>query len=218
MNTNFVCPPFISEVTASQFRRESFFRAYQDRFLDIVGPNCRGRVVEIGGELHYNLGRFFPNADSFEVTNVARDFTSFLDATDMHFEDGSQDAFLCASVLQHVRNVPAAFSEMARTLRPGGTLVLVVPLLYPLHDEVDYWRFTDQVIKAHLEPDFEILTMTRLGGRISTLAQFLQRPVGKWNRRYLPMKLIGLMFSAIFGRFDQPDDSPLGFGVFAVRK
>jgi hypothetical protein len=56
-----------------------------------------------------------------------------------------------------------------------------------------------------------------LGGRIATLAALLQRPKGVWNRRYALQKLVGLPLVALLGRFDQPDDSPLGTALLATR-
>jgi SAM-dependent methyltransferase len=46
------------------------------------------------------------------------------EATDMPFEDGAFDAVVCAFGLMHVPDQPAALSEMARVLRPGGRLAL----------------------------------------------------------------------------------------------
>jgi ubiquinone/menaquinone biosynthesis C-methylase UbiE len=40
------------------------------------------------------------------------------------FEDGAFDLVLCSQVIEHVLNAQAAAAELARVLRPGGTLVI----------------------------------------------------------------------------------------------
>jgi predicted SAM-dependent methyltransferase len=55
------------------------------------------------------------------------------DITRIPVEDASFDAILCTEVLEHVPDPPAALREMSRILRPGGTLLLTVPLGSGLH-------------------------------------------------------------------------------------
>jgi 2-polyprenyl-3-methyl-5-hydroxy-6-metoxy-1,4-benzoquinol methylase len=52
-------------------------------------------------------------------------------AAPLAFRDASFDAVLCMSVLEHVDNAEAAIAEVARTLRPGGRLIITAPFLYP---------------------------------------------------------------------------------------
>jgi SAM-dependent methyltransferase len=51
-----------------------------------------------------------------------------LDITAMPFADGEFDAIICSHVLEHVSDDRAAMSELARVLRPGGWLLVLVPL------------------------------------------------------------------------------------------
>jgi len=50
------------------------------------------------------------------------------DITALPFEDGTFDAILCSHVLEHVDDDRSAMSELARVLRPGGWLLVLVPL------------------------------------------------------------------------------------------
>lgn len=59
------------------------------------------------------------------------DFES--DITCIPVEDASFDTILCTEVLEHVPDPPAALREMSRIIRPGGTLLLTVPLGSGLH-------------------------------------------------------------------------------------
>jgi SAM-dependent methyltransferase len=59
------------------------------------------------------------------------------DATGLPFRDGSFDGVICMGVIDHVVPPAAGITEMARVLRPGGTLLVSFPnLLSPYA----FWR------------------------------------------------------------------------------
>jgi SAM-dependent methyltransferase len=49
------------------------------------------------------------------------------DATRLPFADASFDRVIASEVLEHIPDDEAAFAELARVLRPGGTLAVTVP-------------------------------------------------------------------------------------------
>ncbi len=49
------------------------------------------------------------------------------DATKLPFPDAAFDRVLASEVLEHIPDDTAAFAELARVLRPGGTLAVTVP-------------------------------------------------------------------------------------------
>jgi len=53
------------------------------------------------------------------------------DATRLPFPDGSFDGIIVAEMLEHIPNDAAALKEIARVLRPGGTLAVTVPAWLP---------------------------------------------------------------------------------------
>jgi ubiquinone/menaquinone biosynthesis C-methylase UbiE len=53
------------------------------------------------------------------------------DATRLPFGDGSFDAVIASEILEHIPDDAAAFAEIARVLRPGGTVVVTVPAWLP---------------------------------------------------------------------------------------
>lgn len=53
------------------------------------------------------------------------------DATCLPFATGSFDRVIASEVLEHVDDDVAAFSELARVLRPGGTMAVTVPAWLP---------------------------------------------------------------------------------------
>lgn len=54
--------------------------------------------------------------------------TCLTDATEMPYEDACFDVALCLDVLEHVQDDAALLKELSRILKPGGTLVLTVPV------------------------------------------------------------------------------------------
>jgi SAM-dependent methyltransferase len=53
------------------------------------------------------------------------------DTTRLPFADGSFDAIIVAEMLEHIPNDTAALKEIARVLRPGGTVAVTVPAWLP---------------------------------------------------------------------------------------
>jgi SAM-dependent methyltransferase len=193
---------------------ELWFRRYQNEFLALKGADVRGTVIELGGELQYDHARYFPLADRFVVTNIARDCEQYVDLTRMPFQDGECDAFVLVSVLEHVVESERAVSEIARALKPNGKLFATVPFGYPVHDVVDYWRFTAQGIQARLQP-LEPLELVNLGGSIATCIDALRRPRGRWLGGRTMIRKAFAIALAMFGRLDRPDGFPLGYGLVA---
>lgn len=60
------------------------------------------------------------------------DETVVAEAARLPFADGSLDAIVSRTVLEHVPDVPAAAREMARVARPGATALHLVPGRYAL--------------------------------------------------------------------------------------
>jgi methionine biosynthesis protein MetW len=63
-----------------------------------------------------------------------------IDAEPLPFEDCSFDVVLCDSQLEHRFNPDHALDEMARVLRPGGRLILLLP--NTAHWRVRWWLLT----------------------------------------------------------------------------
>jgi SAM-dependent methyltransferase len=65
------------------------------------------------------------------------------DLSILPFRDGTFDACLSVVTLEHVKDPALVVREMARTLAPGGRLLLIVPFEWEEHQQPhDYFRFT----------------------------------------------------------------------------
>jgi len=143
--------------------------------------------------------------------------------------NASVDYILCMVVLEHTRVPGQALKEFARVLKPGGTLMLVVPFLWEEHQAPhDYFRFTRYGVQALFEPlPFRIHMLNPIGGffwlcarRCVNLLGFFQRG-WRWFFFLLLAPLFGILFPAILYLMDPLDPSKnftLGYRVRAVRE
>ena len=67
------------------------------------------------------------------------------DATVLPFDDNSFDKIIASEVLEHVPDDTAAFAELSRVLRPGGTLAVTVPAWLP---ETICWKRSEGCDRA----------------------------------------------------------------------
>jgi SAM-dependent methyltransferase len=79
------------------------------------------------------------------------------------------DSIISTEVFEHVQHCEW-LTELHRVLKQGGSIVMTVPFLYPIHDQHDYRRFTAQGLKSTLEEyGFTIKTIKTQGGIGSTV-------------------------------------------------
>lgn len=89
------------------------------------------------------------------------------------FRAGAFDAVLCTEVLEHVPEPNQVLAEVARVLRPGGSLVLTVPWLWAAHEiPHDYYRYTEFGLRHLLTANgFTVEAIEKTTGLIATAAQ-----------------------------------------------
>lgn len=67
----------------------------------------------------------------------------FADAKELPFGEGTVNTVLMLDVLEHLPDPVRALAEANRVLASGGSIVVSVPFLYPVHDApYDFHRFT----------------------------------------------------------------------------
>jgi SAM-dependent methyltransferase len=128
-------------------------------------------------DLGCGLGMYrelFPNRVGFDIApGPAVDVVG--DAHALPFPDGTFDRILCTEVLEHLHTPHTAIAEMQRVLKPGGTLILTTPFVFPLHDAPhDYYRYTKYGLK-HLFRDWDIIELRPNLSSQKSLAVLLQR-------------------------------------------
>jgi SAM-dependent methyltransferase len=85
------------------------------------------------------------------------------DATRLPFADGAFDRVIAAEVLEHIPNDAAAVAELARVLRPGGTIAVTVPawlaerVCWALSDEYHAPFVPGGHLRIYTEPGLRVL-------------------------------------------------------------
>lgn len=117
-------------------------------------------------------------------------------------EDGSIDCVVCTQVLEHVEHRPHFLSELARVMRPGGTLLFTVPFLIMAHGlPYDYARFTVGGVRSLFEADYDIVELSglgRVGASIGNLALTFIDTTMSVNRATRIIKGLLLPFWVLF--------------------
>ncbi len=91
------------------------------------------------------------------------------DARRMPLADASIDVVLCTQVLEHVPDPIAVIAEIRRVLKPGGTLLLSVPSIFPQHGSPgDYWRYMPQGLQWILR-DFQSVMVKGEAGTVPSI-------------------------------------------------
>jgi SAM-dependent methyltransferase len=94
--------------------------------------------------------------------------------------DASFDTILSSSVLEHIWRHDVIWAEMARTLKPGGHLVLTVPFVYALHEVPhDYFRWTRFALEKACEVSgLKVVRLEAYGGGLDVLTDLSVRALG----------------------------------------
>jgi SAM-dependent methyltransferase len=97
------------------------------------------------------------------------------DLAALPFPSGCFDACLNIVTLEHVREPGAVLGELARTMRPSGSLLLVVPQEWEVHQAPhDYFRYTRYGVAYLLErAGFTDIKIQPVGGYFRLLSRRL---------------------------------------------
>jgi SAM-dependent methyltransferase len=115
-------------------RMQEFFSAY----------STVGKVLDVGAQYCPYFPLFKDKCESYSSMDLVD--TPLVDfacnAEEMPMEDCSFDLVLCTQVLEHCTNPQKIVDECFRVLKPGGSLVVTVPCVFPIHGyPADNWRF-----------------------------------------------------------------------------
>ena len=144
--------------------------ARRDRFIGaLIGelPDD-ALVVNVGCGV---VRRFESSRDRYLATDLRVlpnvDFAS--DAGSLPLADGTADLVVALELLEHVPEPTRVLGELARVLKPGGTVVVSVPSTVPRHDDHDYWRYTAEGLGRLGGGSFEDGTVHVFGGTFEAL-------------------------------------------------
>jgi SAM-dependent methyltransferase len=143
------------------------------------------------------------------------------DSMMLPFRDEIFDTVLCNQVLEHVPEPAKLMAEAARTLRPGGVLILTTPQTWGLHLEPhDFYRYTKYGLRYLAEKSgLQVVEVIPTCGLWATLVQRLADTViftyavgrPQWLIKGLSLLLIPVLISGygldrLFGKRGDPLD------------
>jgi SAM-dependent methyltransferase len=177
---------------------EPFLRRAHGPILDIgcgIAPMVSNGPLTILGDASFGAMRSM-RSDGYR--------TVVLDVRELGVRPNSLQTIVCSEVLEHVDEDRRALEEIYRVLRPGGRLILTVPL----HDY--YWHRDDQVVGHHRRYDHGALIrdLRTIGFDIVRTAR-----VGSLFERYLTLATVLVFLKA--DRSPPRLDGPL-MGLFAL--
>lgn len=145
------------------------------------------------------------------------------DLTRLPFAADSFDAGLSVVTLEHVRDPRLVLGEMARVLRPGGRVLLVVPQEWEIHQAPhDYFRYTRYGLEHLLAgAGFEAERLDPVGGFFQLLARRMLNALQFFPGVFFFLAALFFVPAALlmplFDRLDRERNFTLGY-VCTARK
>ncbi|MBL7965264.1 MAG: methyltransferase domain-containing protein [Flavobacteriales bacterium] len=163
--------------------------ALHGTFLDIgCGDMPYRALILSGGKVTTYLGMDLHSATAKRAVKPDLEW----DGRTMPLADASVDSAMATEVLEHCAEPLVLLREAHRVLRPGGTLLLTMPFLWPLHEvPYDEHRYTPWAVERLLkEAGFASARVKALGGWDASLGQMIglwamRRPMQEWKRAWL---------------------------------
>jgi len=203
-------------------------RHFVDKFFfshkDLLTPGMR--VLDIGGKKSNKRGLFDIDRYEVEVKYVNIDRTTnpdiICDASHIPLPDNSYDVIIMGELLEHIPEPLEAMTETYRILRPGGTALVTVPFLYPIHaDPKDYSRYTGYFWQERAgKIGFKDIKIEQQGNIFAVLALAVQHLFLAKKTSWRPVQY---MLLSVFMWFDKRTSSPLlkswttGYGLVLTK-
>ena len=133
---------------------------------------------------------------NLDISPLKPNLDIIADAHYLPFKSQSVDIVYSIAVLEHVKKPWIVADEIHRILRVGGFVVLELPFLNVIHDEHDYFRFTDKAIRVLFDEErFETVLEQVSSGGGSFLSVFLLT----YLRQFVPTKLLKNLWNISMG-------------------
>jgi SAM-dependent methyltransferase len=151
-------------------------RWYIERFLERHRKDITGRVLEVKDSGYTDrFGHDVVERAILDVDAANRRATHVADlAQGEGLPSETFDCFVLTQTLQYIFDVRAALAHAHRTLRPGGVLLVTLPVTSKVSDppDMDYWRFTPEAATRLLADAFGTgaVTVTARGNVLTQVA------------------------------------------------
>ena len=221
--------PFHPQWFASRHRMRYFHQLSEWVYGNVLDIGCANQQVKafLGTNCRYIGLDYYQTATGWYKTRPH----VFGDAEDLPVLSESIDCILLLDVLEHIAEPDRCLAEIHRVLKPGGTFVLGVPFLYPLHDRPrDFQRWTAHGLESIVgRYGFLVSKFSHAGEPLETAALLsniaASRVCLKWIERGSPFSLFAVFLpcfvfltniTAWSLRFACPQDDLMPTGYFAL--
>lgn len=186
----------------------AFFR--EERSLRRTCDGLTGIVLDVGcadgkPRQHLSAGVQYVGLDYYSTAKgwYATRPDVYADAQSLPFSDASVDHSLLLDVLEHLPHPERCLAELSRALKPGGSLTIQVPFLYPVHDApLDFHRWTRfGLLQAAEKHGFRVTQEMAIGHPLETAALnaniALSKTVVNWAQQKNPLVLLGILLPVL---------------------
>lgn len=169
---------------------------------DVLDIGCGNRWLERNlPQDSYYVGLDYPHTVSLGYAGRPNVFGN---GQCLPFASNSFDCVVLMDVLEHLPSPEASISEAWRVLRTGGTLLIQVPFIYPLHDEPhDFQRWSEYGLKILLNSyHFDLQELTCDKRPIETATTLLTIALAHctldaFSKKHLSILITPLLISTI---------------------
>ena len=167
-----------------------YTRLRNQKLFEWMNQNAPGKMVlNLGsgiGQFDHYLSKGV-KAINVDISPSIRNLHVIADAHFLPFKGDCFDIVYSIAVLEHVQKPWVVADEICRVLRQGGHVVVELPFLNVIHDQHDYFRFTDKGIRSLFdERRFEsILEQVSAGGGSFLSVFFLE-----YFKQFIPTKYL----------------------------
>lgn len=172
------------------FPEPRFTRPQNLKLFDWINQNGPGkRVLNLGsgiGQFDHYLSKKIKTIN-LDISFSKKNLHVVADAHFLPLRSDCLDIVYSIAVLEHVRRPWIVADEIFRVLHSGGYVVLELPFLNVIHDEHDYFRFTDKGIRSLFdERRFDVILEQVGSGGGSFLSVFLL----EYFEQFIPKKYL----------------------------
>lgn len=141
-------------------------------------PFVKGDLLDVGCGWRPYEKTFFAGARRYVGLDFLTDRSKpdvIGSAMQIPLPDSAFDTVVSTEVLEHVPEPLRALKEMRRVIKPGGHLILTVPMYWPRHDlPYDFFRYPyDGLLHLLKEADWELVKMFNRGHAYALLGQVI---------------------------------------------
>jgi len=157
----------------------SYRRRLLDEFQEKYSHLYHGQVLDIGGR---DRGKFIKPKNTVErwiFADIEKKHRPdiVLDVAKMDMVgDESIDVINAMELFEHVLKIDDGLDECRRVLKTGGTMLISVPFLHPVHaDPYDYQRWTKEKWQQRLTScGYKVISVEVMGGFFTVLGDMIK--------------------------------------------